>query len=166
MAVTAFIGFGGNLGDKVAIFKAAVKELEATPGIEVKVISEQYETEPVGLTDDGPSFLNAVINIETMLDPHKLFSAIRSIEKKLGKADDHKSDHSRRIDLDLLFYGDVMLAERGLTIPHPRIHSRAFVLLPLAEIAADFVHPQLRKTVGDLAGELTAEAQAGVKRLN
>jgi len=157
MRAIAHIGFGSNMGDREAAYQAALESLTRLPGTEVKAHSSLYETEPVGLVDGGPRFLNAAIALETNLRPAELLVFLRSVELKLGKSPLHRSDLSRPIDLDLLLYGDEIIQEDGLEVPHPRMHERGFVLVPLAEIASESVQPVLRCTVGVLLSRLTDE---------
>lgn len=131
--------------------------------------SRLYETAPQGLSDCGGPFINAVVEVETDLAPEALMTMIRDVESHLGKSSDHRSDLSRSIDLDLLLYGDVCSRNSDLEIPHPRLHHRAFVLVPLAEIAPGAVHPGLHRSVADLLREIPhdelAEVRAVTERL-
>lgn len=163
MSVLAYIGFGANLGDPRAAFYAARAEISRIPFTTVRRSSSLYETVPVGLSDGGPTFLNAVIEVETNLSPLELIQATRSVEQRLGKSESHSSDKSRVLDLDLLLFGDIVFDEEGLQIPHPRMHHRAFVLAPLAEIAKEATHPGLKKTIGDLLSLLPDAELKGVK---
>jgi 2-amino-4-hydroxy-6-hydroxymethyldihydropteridine diphosphokinase len=156
MSTTAYIGFGANLGSRAAKFDEALQALGFLPSTRVTAHSRLYETEPEGLSDSGPQFLNAAIAVETDLSPEDLMSAIRDIELRLGKSPNHRSDMSRALDLDLLLYGDKTLRAGSLEIPHPRMHRRAFVLAPLAEIAPKAAHPVLGHTIRELLDLLPA----------
>ena len=163
MSAVAYIGFGSNLGDRRRTFEQAISALEQTPGVEITCLSSLYETEPVGLRDDGGEFLNAVIRVETSLSAAEIMAAIGSIEQRLGKSVSHRSDLSRVIDLDLLLYGDSRVSLKGLELPHPRMHRRAFVLVPLAEIAPHAVHPLSGRTVEELKNNLPGHDLDGVR---
>lgn len=154
MSVIAYIGFGANLGDPLVKLDEALNELGALKGTRLESISSAYETKPIGLVDGGPNFINAVIAIQTDITAENLISKMREIEKKLGKSIDHKSDLSRIIDLDLLFYGSETINTDDLIVPHPRLAGRAFVLGPMAEIAPDFEHPLKRKSITELLKNL------------
>lgn len=159
----AYIGFGANLGARERAFSDALAELNRTTGVDVVKKSHLYETKPVGLSDDGPPFLNAVIEVETALEPFALFRELKRIERELGKSRDHRSDLSRKIDLDLLMYDNKIIDHAELKIPHPRMHARAFVLAPFSEIAPEVVHPILKCTVESLANRLPEADLVGVK---
>ena len=161
MSPSAYIGFGSNLGDRESKFKEALRALGSLPYTVVRAYSELYETEPVGLSDNGLKFLNAAVALETDISPIELMNMMRDIELKLGKSPSHRSDMSRAIDLDLLLYGDRHISDAGLEIPHPRMHHRAFVPVPLAEIAPHIVHPVSGYTIGKLREILPLEERAG-----
>lgn len=151
---TAYICAGSNIGDRVGYLQQANMLLKDTPGITVLEISSIYETEPVGYKDQE-WFANAVIKIETDLEPHDLLAECMRIEKQLGR--DRSTEERwgpRTLDLDILFYDDRIIAEEDLRIPHPRMHERAYALVPMLELDPDFVHPILGKTVVDLHNEL------------
>lgn len=164
MSWIAYVGFGSNLGDRQAKFDETLDALAQLPSTIMKGASSLYETAAVGLSDGGGPFINAVICLDTDLSPGDLSSELRGIELALGKPVTHRSDRSRVIDLDLLLYGDQHIHEDGLEIPHPRMHNRAFVLVPLAEVAADVVHPVLMKTVKSMAEMLPRSDVEGVRR--
>lgn len=163
MSLVAYIGFGSNLGDRHGTYKKALKALGEMNGIVVVKSSRLYETEPVGLVDGGAEFLNGAVVIETDLDPAELMTALRKIELQLGKSLEHRSDLSRPVDLDLLLYGHQTVMQEGIVVPHPRMHTRGFVLAPLVEIAPEAVHPTLNRTVSALAEELTEEEMSKVR---
>jgi 2-amino-4-hydroxy-6-hydroxymethyldihydropteridine diphosphokinase len=131
---TAYVGLGANLGDREATIRAAVAAL---PG--VVAVSTLLETDPVGKTDQ-PRFLNGVAALETELSAGELLDVLLSVERSLGR-ERRERWGPRTIDLDLLLYGDETIDEPGLTVPHPRMHERRFVLEPLAEVARGLVIP-------------------------
>jgi len=142
--VRAFIGLGSNMGDRVAYLEAARRMLADHPSVELSKASSLYETEPVGYADQG-WFLNQVVEVATWLDPYALFRALQGIERDLGRQRLIRWG-PRVIDLDLLLYGDAVVSGHELTVPHPRIYERSFVLAPLGEIAPDHVHPDGKTT--------------------
>lgn len=134
-SVLAYIGLGSNMGDREDLLKEAVSLLHHPPSIDVICCSSLYETEPVGYVDQS-KFLNMVIIARTVYSSHQLFESMVSIEKKLGRKRDIRWG-PRTIDLDLLIYGSEVLETPDLVIPHPRMHERGFVLVPLKEIIAE-----------------------------
>ncbi len=150
----AFIGAGANLGEPVRRIRQAREELRRSPGIKFLGASSLYRTQPVGPVEQPP-FINAVFEIEPGIGPHDLLALLLDIEEKMGRVRKERWG-PRVIDLDLLFYGDAVIDEKGLEAPHPRLHERRFVLAPLAEIAPGFVHPVIRKSVSELLAELPA----------
>lgn len=132
----AFIGLGANLGDREATIRAALDALAEEGGIEVVAVSTLRETEPVGVGPQ-PLFLNGAAAIETTLTARELLDRLLATEQSFGRTRTPGEHGPRTLDLDLLLYGDEQIDEPGLTVPHPRLHERAFVLEPLAEIAAD-----------------------------
>ena len=131
-AVWAFIGLGANLGDARATLTRALGELAAMPGVDALQASPLYRTKPVDA--QGPDFVNAVARLRTTLSPLALLAGLQAIEAAHGRERPYRNA-PRTLDLDLLLYGDEVIASPTLTVPHPRMHERAFVLLPLAEIA-------------------------------
>ena len=144
----AFIGLGSNLGDRVGNIQKAIGEISKLGY--VSTVSSLYETEPVGV-ENQPDFINCVIKLEISLSPYGLLVSLQSIEKGLGRERERREKwEPRTIDLDIIFYDDLVIETHGLTIPHPRAHLRRFVLEPLCEIAPDFIHPTLKVTVSKL----------------
>jgi 2-amino-4-hydroxy-6-hydroxymethyldihydropteridine diphosphokinase len=129
----AYIGIGANLGDAPTQVRAAMTAIDALPDTTLASSSSLYRTAPVGYTDQ-PDFINAVAAVDTTLAPHALLAALQGIEQRFGRERSFK-DAPRTLDLDVLLYDDRRIDDVVLTIPHPRMHERAFVLAPLAEIA-------------------------------
>lgn len=143
---TVFLGLGTNIGDR---FHNLSKAREAISGFAtIDTASSLYETEAWGYTDQA-AFLNQVVSIQTKLSPLKLLKKIKKIEQQLGREESFRWG-PRLIDIDILFYGKRIVNLPILTIPHKNLHNRAFVLIPLAEIAPDFIHPIFKKSVQDL----------------
>ncbi len=157
---TVFIGFGSNVGDRVDLCDRAVTLLSLLPHSRLMGVSLLYETEPVrGETDPGDGwFLNGVIQIKTDITPKSLLAILQEIERSLGRDEENRSG-PRTIDLDILFYGERVIKEPGLTIPHPRLHGRRFVLMPLNELDPLWVHPILKQSVDQLLREVKDPAQ-------
>ena len=143
---TVYLALGSNLGDRLANLKQAIDSL--TPQMEVKAKSSVYETPPWGY-EDQPPFLNQTLKVQTYLQPEPLLKHIKRLETILGRQISFRNG-PRLIDIDVLFYDDLVLNTPTLTIPHPRLHERGFVLLPLMDIAPDLVHPVTQKTVRDM----------------
>jgi 2-amino-4-hydroxy-6-hydroxymethyldihydropteridine diphosphokinase len=131
----AFVALGANLGEREGTIRAAVRELGETPGVRVLAVSALIDTEPVGVVGQ-PRFLNGVAALETDLAARDVLDLLLRVERRHGRVRDEAEPHGpRTIDLDLLLYGEDEIDEPGLTVPHPRLHEREFVLGPLAEIA-------------------------------
>jgi len=143
----AYVGLGSNIGDRRAALEEAVRRLETGAG-RVAARSCVYRTDPVEVIDQE-EFMNQVLALDTSLEPAVLLGRCLAIERAMGRVRT-RDKGPRVIDLDLLFYGDTVLKERGLEVPHPRLHLRRFVLAPLAEIAPGLRHPGLRLTVAAL----------------
>ena len=140
-----YLGIGSNLGDREHNLKEAYAKIEEHIGNIVKS-SSVYETEPWGF-NTGEAFLNTVAEVETKLPPSRLLEAVLMIETLLGRIREKKQYSSRIIDIDILFYNDLIVDEGNLKIPHPHLHKRLFVLVPLCEIAPDVIHPIFNKSV-------------------
>jgi 2-amino-4-hydroxy-6-hydroxymethyldihydropteridine diphosphokinase len=136
----AYVGLGANLGDRELTLHAAVDTLDAEEGIEVVAVSTLRETEPVGVGDQ-PRFLNGVAELDTTLTARELLDRLLAVEQQFGRVRVPGEHAPRTLDLDLLLYGDEEMDEPGLTLPHPRLHERRFVLEPLAELAPGLVVP-------------------------
>ena len=136
----AYIGLGANLGPREATLLRAVERLAAESGIRVLELSSLRDTEPVGVTDQ-PEFLNGAVAVETTLSPRALLDALLRIERELGRVRGGERFGPRTIDLDLLLYGEEVVDEPGLTVPHPRLHERRFALEPLAELDPELEIP-------------------------
>ena len=148
-----FIGVGSNEGDRLACISAAVRALGETPGLRLVQMAPLLETEPVGGPPQGP-YLNTVVEFETAMPPRALLSVLQAIERRLGRRPSPERWARRPIDLDVLLYGDRVIQELGLSVPHPRLHERRFVLEPLAQLAPGFIHPVLQQPIAALLARL------------
>ena len=153
MTATAYIALGGNLGDRRTYMDRALAELRARSGVKVVRVSSVYETAPVGGPAGQGPYLNAAAELRADLAPAALLQLLMDVESGLGRVRAER-DGPRTIDLDLLLYDDVVRDDPQLTLPHPRLHQRLFVLQPLAEIAPGLIHPVLKRAIADLLGDL------------
>jgi 2-amino-4-hydroxy-6-hydroxymethyldihydropteridine diphosphokinase len=151
-----YLALGTNLGDRPANLRAALQAL--APEVRVRAESRIYETPPWGYVDQ-PAFLNMAVEAETGLGPGALLDHLKRIEAGAGRVPTFRYG-PRLIDIDILFYDDLVLASDRLTIPHPRLHERAFVLAPLMDLAPGRVHPVLGRSLADL---LAGQDQSGIK---
>jgi len=142
-----YVSIGSNLGDRASYLQFAKRELLAIAGLTDLQCSPIYETEPVAA--EGGPFLNAVWSFKTDLSSQDLLKKTQKIEAQANRQR-NKPNEARTLDLDILFYGDQVIREPGMIIPHPRLHERAFVLEPMVKLDPDFVHPVLKKTVKEL----------------
>ena len=151
----AYIALGSNMGDKAQILRKALDLLRRHDGITLRRVSALMETAPLGGPIDQPHYLNGAVEIETTLEPEELLTALHETEAALGRNREFEERWGpRTCDLDLLMMEDIILESEYLTIPHPRMHLRRFVLEPLAQIAPEARHPVLFKTVAEILAEL------------
>ncbi|MHC4696744.1 MAG: 2-amino-4-hydroxy-6-hydroxymethyldihydropteridine diphosphokinase [Planctomycetota bacterium] len=164
---TAYLGLGSNLGGRLAAMRAAVSALDGHPRIRVDLphgVGSLYESPavvPRWAQDEQPPYLNSAVRVETTLLPAELMRAALDIEASLGRVRRRRWE-PRIIDIDLLLYDKLVLNDKDVTLPHPRMHERRFVLEPLAEVAGDLLHPTLHTTIAVLARELAGGGQGGV----
>jgi 2-amino-4-hydroxy-6-hydroxymethyldihydropteridine diphosphokinase len=161
MSEIVYIGMGTNLGDRVSNFSMALREIESREVMVVQKCSSLYKTVPWGLKDQ-PWFLNAVIFGETELDPASLLKKIKLIEGLMGPRDERKWG-PRYLDLDILLYGEHIIDQPGLNIPHRHMSERAFVLVPFLEIAPNKTDPLTGRKISDFLGELNKDELLGVE---
>lgn len=159
--IKLYLLLGGNLGNKQQVFAEARTRLEKQVGI-ISAQSAIYETEPWGFESED-LFWNQALELKTTLSPEEVLAQTQLIELELGRIRKEKQYDSRIIDIDILFFGDQIIKTANLTVPHPRIQERKFALVPLCEIAADFIHPLFRKSIRELLDE--CPDQLKVKRI-
>ncbi len=164
-SMLVYIGIGSNLGDRKQLVTTAVAHIDELPNTSVTKTSNWYETEPVGIPGDANPFINGVVEVGTELSPRELLNHLLSIEKEMGRERaDTKGYQSRLIDLDILIYGDKVIDETGLTIPHPHLEERAFVLVPLNELCGDKPIPGSYQTVHEALQRL--RDTSGVQKIS
>lgn len=146
-----FLGLGSNVGDKIKFIKSAIEEISKLDKTNLTKESSYYETEPWGLREQD-DFINSVIEITTELEAEDLFRELKNIEKKLHRKNRGKWEQ-REIDIDILFYGNEVLKNETINIPHKEIENRKFVLIPMAEIDKNFIHPEKNKSIKELLKE-------------
>lgn len=152
MAV-AYLCLGSNIGDKVGYLQQAVKMLTASGMVTVVRTSALYETEPWG-NKDLDWFVNGVIEVKTKLSPRELLDLCKNTEIQMGRKPSEKKYEARIIDIDILFYGDLIIDEPDLKIPHEHLHERAFAIVPLLELIPDYEHPKYKKSLLKLHEDL------------
>ncbi|CAA9218787.1 MAG: 2-amino-4-hydroxy-6-hydroxymethyldihydropteridinepyrophosphokinase [uncultured Chthoniobacterales bacterium] len=156
----AGLALGSNVGDPLANLKAARAQIEQLPGVTPPLLASKiYETEPVDCEPGAAPFFNAVVEIGFDAEPPRLLAELRQIERQLGRPSVHPRNVSRIIDLDLLYIGDLRIDTPELRLPHPRMHERAFVLQPLADIRPELVLPKQRQSVRELLLQLGDTSQ-------
>lgn len=149
MESNIFLGLGSNVGNRLNYFGLALDKILNSEKCTLKKYSSVYETRPYGNLEQG-NFLNGVIQVETNLTPDQLFDFIKSVEIDVGRRGTNKKWAPREIDIDILFYNQLIYNEEYLIIPHPEVLKRDFVLIPMIEIAPDFLHPLLKKKLSEL----------------
>lgn len=158
---TAYLCLGSNLGDREKNLIRALSLLSQEVNLER--VSSIYETEPVGYKEQ-PFFLNLVCQVTTNLNPRELLRLAKVIENKMGRTPSEQINSPRPIDIDILFYDSQITKTRDLTIPHPRLADRAFVLIPLTQIAPELIHPELGKSITELASNV--KGHSAVRKYN
>jgi len=151
--IICYIGIGSNLGDTLKNCQHAVESLSLAKGIEITRVSSFYKTEPIGIENQN-LFINAVVEIKTVLSARNLFQTLQNIEKDMGREREVKGG-PRIIDLDLLFYGQEVIQNPDLIVPHPEIQKRRFILAPICEIASYFIHPSFGVSMRGLKDRLS-----------
>ena len=150
----AAIALGSNIGDRLDNLRAARQQIVDLTGVQSPILSSAiYQTDPVDCEPDAQKFLNAVVEFDYEGDPVNLWKKLAAIEVALGRPPDHPRNVSRKIDIDLLYFGDTKIDRKELQLPHPRMHLRKFVLQPLADIRPDLILPTERKTVRELLAQ-------------
>ena len=150
---TVYLGLGSNKGERISYIEKAIEEISRLPETKIFVRSAVYETEPWGNIEQE-DYLNSVIGIQTELNAEDLLKELKSIEKLIGRKENKKWS-AREIDIDLLFYGNEIIDKDHMKVPHGQIENRKFVLVPLNEIAPEFMHPVFKKSISQLLEDTT-----------
>lgn len=158
-----YLGLGSNIGNRFKYLQDALNLINENDGIIILKVSNIYETEPWGFKSQG-SFLNMAVESEVKLTPDSLLNVLKNIELKLGRTV-NKKWHQREIDIDILFFGDLILDTDVIKIPHPEIPNRNFVLKPLNDLIPDFIHPVLKKTVNELLKKTNDESNVKLYKI-
>lgn len=149
--IRSAIALGSNQGDSLQIVQQTLRELTRIPGIKIDAVSSWYQTKPVGIQEPQPDYLNGCAVLSVAQTPEELLTLLQAIEIQFGRDSNTKGQlQPRTLDLDLLLYGDLVLDTANLTIPHPRMTERAFVLVPLAEIAPHWIEPKSQQSIAQL----------------
>lgn len=160
--IECYVGLGSNLGDRSGNLAEAAGRMERDPALFLRRVSRVYETEPLG--PPQPRYLNAVVQVDTLLSPRALLRRLLAIEEQMGRVRRERWG-PRTLDLDLLLFGDRLVTEPGLSVPHPHLHERAFALAPLCDLAPAALHPGLRTTFEQLLEALPEAERASVRPL-
>lgn len=160
--IAAYLGLGANLGDREVALNGARAALDQVSGLRVAAASSLYETAPIGGPPDQGDYLNAVVRVETRLSPRELLQACQAVENRFGRQRRQRWG-PRTLDIDILFFGHHIMRQEDLIIPHPQLHLRSFVLVPLLELAPELEHPLLGQTIRQLHAGLSNHP--GVRRL-
>lgn len=148
MTRDVFLGLGSNINDRLKYLNTAASLIGSCSNIETVEVSSVYETEPWGIKEQG-SFLNRVMKVNTSFTPEELLDFVKEAEKKAGRKERRKW-YEREIDIDILFFGNMVLESERFSIPHKEVQNRKFVLVPMCELDGEFIHPVLKKTMNEL----------------
>ena len=160
--VTAYLGLGSNLGDRLQVLRGAREHLQKNPAVTIVSSAPLYETAAVGGPEGQPPYLNTVLQIETVYSPERLLELCQQIEEVFDRQRNERWG-PRTLDIDILFFDSIIRMDLDLVLPHPRLHERAFVLAPLADLAPDLTHPVVFLTVEELL--LRLDSTEGVQRV-
>lgn len=155
MKSIAYLALGSNIGDRELNLLRAVAEIGKIPDVRITGLSGFYDTDPVSPVPQDP-FINAVLCCEVSMEPHQLLDELQRIESGVFRRKRNIPQGPRTMDLDILLFDDLVISDDRLTIPHPRLHQRRFVLVPLTEIAPDLIHPLIRNSVKEILDSLPA----------